>query len=101
MRGSFSSTSLVLALGTAGRGEPADETDDGFPVQFLESGPSTDQRWNGEMFLVRFAVCDSMDASTSHMQTCASAFGGMDTLVRGNERSGSRRSRISSSAQGR
>ena len=69
MRGSFSSTLLVLALGAACAGEPADDDPNSFRVALLTPGPISDQAWNGEAYRGLLALRDSMGASISHIQT--------------------------------
>ena len=69
MRGSFSSTLLVLALGAACAGERATKRDGEFKVALLTPGPISDQAWNGESYRGLIANRDSLGASISHIQT--------------------------------
>jgi basic membrane lipoprotein Med (substrate-binding protein (PBP1-ABC) superfamily) len=69
VRGSFSSTLLVLSLGAACAGEPAVDDPESFRVALLTPGPISDQEWNGEAYRGLLALRDSMGASISHIQT--------------------------------
>ena len=70
MRGSFSSTLLVLVLGVACGEPPARETDQAsLRVALLTPGPISDQAWNGEAYRGLIAIRDSLGASISHIQT--------------------------------
>ena len=69
MRGSFSSTLLVLWLGVACAGPPASEKPDALRVALLTPGPISDQAWNGEAYRGLLAIRDSLGASISHIQT--------------------------------
>jgi basic membrane protein A len=69
VRGSFSSTLLVLAFGAACAGEPAAKRDGEFKVALLTPGPISDQAWNGEAYRGLLAIRDTFGASISHIQT--------------------------------
>jgi basic membrane protein A len=69
VRGSFSSTLLVLAFGASCAGEPATKRDGEFKVALLTPGPISDQAWNGEAYRGLIAIRDSLGTSISHIQT--------------------------------
>ena len=69
VRGSFSSTLLVLSLGVACAGPPATDKPDALRVALLTPGPISDQAWNGEAYRGLLAIRDSLGASISHIQT--------------------------------
>ena len=68
MRGSFSSTLLVLAVGASCAGEPADKRDVEFNVALLAAGPIADQAWNGGATPSLLAILDTFSASISWIQ---------------------------------
>ena len=70
MRGSISSTMLVLLLGAACASDSREGNDESsFKVALLTPGPISDQAWNGEAYRGLLAVRDSLGATISHIQT--------------------------------
>jgi basic membrane protein A len=69
VRGSFSSTLLVLLLGASCTPDSRPGDTSQFKVALLTPGPISDQAWNGEAYRGLLALRDSLGATISHIQT--------------------------------